>query len=211
MAVLLARDARRPRADGADGRGRRRDRPPRPDVQPARRGAEPADGLRARLPLRAVGARQRARPRGAVDVPLRRRSRGRPRPSWPDRASSLPARRSTASPATTTSAACRHGTRSTCSAWARWCQARRTSRSARPRSSAPRSTPATAPSRSSRPATGPYVSSASLNGAPLDRAWIRDSEMTGTLAARALGHGERGLGRREPPAHGTDLSAFGCG
>ena len=31
------------------------------------------------------------------------------------------------------------------------------------------------------PGSGPYVANASLNGEPLDRAWIYDSEMTGTL------------------------------
>ena len=61
-------------------------------------------------------------------------------------------------------------------------------------------------------ARGPYVADASLNGAPLDRAWIRDSEMTGTLRLERSTDGERGVGRRRTGRpSGTDLSAFGCG
>ncbi len=51
------------------------------------------------------------------------------------------------------------------------------------------------------PGTGPYVANASLNAQPLDRAWIRHSEMGGsTLRLERSTTAERGVGQREPPA-----------
>jgi putative alpha-1,2-mannosidase len=62
------------------------------------------------------------------------------------------------------------------------------------------------------PGTGPYVASASLNGAPLDRAWIRHSEMGGsTLRLERSTEPNEGWGSENRPPSGTDLSAFGCG
>jgi predicted alpha-1,2-mannosidase len=61
------------------------------------------------------------------------------------------------------------------------------------------------------PGVGPYVADASLNGAPLDRAWIRDSEMDGTLRLERSTQPDEGWGREKRPPSGTDLSAFGCG
>ena len=61
------------------------------------------------------------------------------------------------------------------------------------------------------PGSGPYVANASLNGAPLDRAWIRDSEMTGTLRLERSATANEAWGRENRPPSGTDLSAFGCG
>src|SRR5688500_3271914 len=59
--------------------------------------------------------------------------------------------------------------------------------------------------------SGPYVSSASLNGEPLDRAWIFDSEMTGTLRLERSTAANEEWGAENRPPTGTDLSAFGCG
>ena len=61
------------------------------------------------------------------------------------------------------------------------------------------------------PGSGPYVSNASLNGAPLDRAWIRDSEMTGTLRLERSSTANEDWGAENRPPTGTDLSTFGCG
>jgi putative alpha-1,2-mannosidase len=61
------------------------------------------------------------------------------------------------------------------------------------------------------PGSGPYVSDASLNGAPLGRAWIRDSEMTGTLRLERSTAANEDWGSENRPPSGTDLSAFGCG
>ena len=61
------------------------------------------------------------------------------------------------------------------------------------------------------PGSGPYVADASLNGAPLDRAWIYDSEMTGTLRLERSSTANEAWGRENRPPSGTDLSAFGCG
>ncbi len=61
------------------------------------------------------------------------------------------------------------------------------------------------------PGSGPYVSDASLNGAPLDRAWIRDSEMTGTLRLERSSTANEDWGAENRPPTGTDLSTFGCG
>ena len=61
------------------------------------------------------------------------------------------------------------------------------------------------------PGSGPYVASASLNGEPLDRAWIRDSEMTGTLRLERSTTANAEWGSENRPPSGTDLSAFGCG
>jgi predicted alpha-1,2-mannosidase len=61
------------------------------------------------------------------------------------------------------------------------------------------------------PGSGPYVSNASLNGAPLDRAWIRNSEMTGTLRLERSTTANTEWGADNRPPSGTDLSAFGCG
>ena len=60
------------------------------------------------------------------------------------------------------------------------------------------------------PGSGPYVSDASLNGAPLDRAWIRDSEMTGTLRLERSTTANEEWGAENRPPSGTDLTAFGC-
>jgi len=61
------------------------------------------------------------------------------------------------------------------------------------------------------PGSGPYVANASLNGAPLDRAWIYDSEMTGTLRLERSSTANEAWGREDRPPSGTDLSAHGCG
>ena len=61
------------------------------------------------------------------------------------------------------------------------------------------------------PGTGPYVADASLNGEPLDRAWIYDSEMTGTLRLERSSERNEEWGKDNRPPSGTDLSAFGCG
>lgn len=61
------------------------------------------------------------------------------------------------------------------------------------------------------PGSGPTVSDASLNGAPLDRAWIRDSEMTGTLRLERSSTANEAWGAENRPPAGTDLSSFGCG
>jgi predicted alpha-1,2-mannosidase len=61
------------------------------------------------------------------------------------------------------------------------------------------------------PGSGPYVSDASLNGSPLDRAWIRDSEMTGTLRLERSSTANEAWGAENRPPAGTDLSSFGCG
>ena len=61
------------------------------------------------------------------------------------------------------------------------------------------------------PGSGPYVSNASLNGAPLDRAWVRASEMTGTLRLERSATANEDWGADNRPPSGTDLSAFGCG
>ena len=61
------------------------------------------------------------------------------------------------------------------------------------------------------PGSGPYVSKASLNGAPLDRAWIYDSEMTGTLRLERSTTANEEWGSENRPPSGTDLSTFGCG
>ena len=61
------------------------------------------------------------------------------------------------------------------------------------------------------PGSGPYVSDASLKGEALDRAWIRDSEMSGTLRLERSRTANEDWGRENRPPSGTDLSAFGCG
>jgi putative alpha-1,2-mannosidase len=61
------------------------------------------------------------------------------------------------------------------------------------------------------PGSGPYVADASLNGEPLDRAWIYDSEMTGTLRLARSSEPNEEWGADNRPPSGTDLSAFGCG
>jgi putative alpha-1,2-mannosidase len=62
------------------------------------------------------------------------------------------------------------------------------------------------------PGSGPYVTSASLNGEPLDRAWIRHSEMGGgTLRLERSTEPNEEWGSENRPPSGTDLSAFGCG
>ena len=61
------------------------------------------------------------------------------------------------------------------------------------------------------PGSGPYVTDASLNGAPLDRAWIRESEMTGTLRLERSTTANEDWGAENRPPSGTDLSAFDCG
>jgi len=60
------------------------------------------------------------------------------------------------------------------------------------------------------PGSGPDVADASLNGAPLDRAWIYDSEMTGTLRLERSPAANEEWGTESRPPSGTDLSAFGC-
>ena len=61
------------------------------------------------------------------------------------------------------------------------------------------------------PGSGPYVASASLNGEPLDRAWIRHSEMGGsTLRLERSTEPNEEWGAESRPPSGTDLSAFGC-
>jgi len=60
------------------------------------------------------------------------------------------------------------------------------------------------------PGSGPDVADASLNGAPLDRAWIYDSEMTGTLRLERSPAANEEWGTANRPPSGTDLSAFGC-
>jgi predicted alpha-1,2-mannosidase len=61
------------------------------------------------------------------------------------------------------------------------------------------------------PGSGPYVADASLNGEPLDRAWIYDSEMAGTLRLARASEANEEWGADNRPPSGTDLSAFGCG
>ncbi len=62
------------------------------------------------------------------------------------------------------------------------------------------------------PGTGPYVANASLDGEPLDRAWIRHSEMGGsTLRLERSATANEEWGNENRPPSGTDLSAFGCG
>jgi predicted alpha-1,2-mannosidase len=63
------------------------------------------------------------------------------------------------------------------------------------------------------PGVGPYVADASLNGAPLDRAWISDSDMTGTLRLERSTTANKawGVDSDKRPPTGTDLSAYGCG
>jgi predicted alpha-1,2-mannosidase len=61
------------------------------------------------------------------------------------------------------------------------------------------------------PGVGPYVADATLNAAPLDRAWIRDSEMTGTLRLERSTTANETWGLDNRPPTGTDLSAYGCG
>jgi predicted alpha-1,2-mannosidase len=62
------------------------------------------------------------------------------------------------------------------------------------------------------PGTGPYVADASLDGAPLDRAWLRHSEMGGsTLRLERSTTANEEWGSENRPPSGTDLSAFGCG
>jgi hypothetical protein len=60
------------------------------------------------------------------------------------------------------------------------------------------------------PGSGPYVADASLNGAPLDRAWIYDSEMEGTLRLERSTEANEEWGRENRPPNGTELSVFGC-
>jgi predicted alpha-1,2-mannosidase len=62
------------------------------------------------------------------------------------------------------------------------------------------------------PGSGPYVANASLNGEPLDRAWIRSTEMKGTLRLErsSTANEEWGAAPAARPPSGTDLSAFGC-
>jgi putative alpha-1,2-mannosidase len=62
------------------------------------------------------------------------------------------------------------------------------------------------------PGSGPYVASATLNGEPLDRAWIRAEQMGGsTLRLERSPTANEEWGAENRPPSGTDLSAFGCG
>ena len=63
------------------------------------------------------------------------------------------------------------------------------------------------------PGSGPYVTRATLNGSGLDRAWIRASEMTGTLVLERSPEPNTSWGATNRPPSFSDsaLSQFGCG